>query len=198
MKRFWDTNYPGHPYDPVARRRGQSTEAPATLAPIASSRMANIPGAGAARSGGKTPVSGHRSGSASAVHHEQVVGLQAQLKEMSAHLEGLEKERDFYFAKVVLFSFLTRSGRLSFFCAHSCFSPHSYATSRSWCSNRRRISQRKAKRTQRSPTSRKFSILPRYATHLFHRSIPLRFATPQEGFEVPESGAAGADEEETF
>jgi RP/EB family microtubule-associated protein len=103
MKRFWDTNYPGHPYDPVARRRGQSTEAPATLAPVASSRMANIPGAAAPRSGGKTPVSGHRSGSASAVHHEQVVGLQAQLREMSTHLEGLEKERDFYFAKVAIF-----------------------------------------------------------------------------------------------
>jgi hypothetical protein len=36
------------------------------------------------------------------VNHEQVLGLQAQLKEMSAHLEGLEKERDFYFAKVIL------------------------------------------------------------------------------------------------
>ena|SRR5580693_9200989 len=100
MKRFWDTNYPGHPYDPVARRRGQATDTPATLAPVASSRTTNVPGMAGARSGGKTPVGGHRSGSASAVHHEQVVGLQAQLKEMSAHLEGLEKERDFYFAKV--------------------------------------------------------------------------------------------------
>jgi RP/EB family microtubule-associated protein len=100
MKRFWDTNYPGHPYDPVARRRGQATDTPTTLAPVASSRVANIPGAPGARSGGKTPVGGHRAGSASAVNHEQVLGLQAQLKEMSAHLEGLEKERDFYFAKV--------------------------------------------------------------------------------------------------
>ena len=107
MKRFWDTNYPGHPYDPVARRRGQSTETPATLAPIASTRSVNTPGAPAARSGGKTPVGGHRTGSASAVNHEQVLGLQVQLKEMSAHLEGLEKERDFYFAKVtsLFFSF---------------------------------------------------------------------------------------------
>lgn len=45
-------------------------------------------------------MSGHRAGSAAAVNHEQVLNLQAQLKEMSAHLEGLEKERDFYFAKV--------------------------------------------------------------------------------------------------
>ncbi|KAI9439435.1 EB1 domain-containing protein [Russula earlei] len=100
MKRFWDTNYPGHQYDPVARRRGQLTETPATLAPIAS-RVANTTtSAAGARSGGKTPVGGHRAGSASAVNHEQVLGLQAQLKEMSAHLEGLEKERDFYFAKL--------------------------------------------------------------------------------------------------
>ena len=102
MKRFWDTNYPGHAYDPVARRRGQATDTPSTLAPIATTRTTNTPGAGSGRSGGKTPISGHRAGSASAVNHEQVLGLQAQLKEMSTHLEGLEKERDFYFAKVCL------------------------------------------------------------------------------------------------
>ena len=32
--------------------------------------------------------------------YEQVLNLQAQVREMSTHLEGLEKERDFYFAKV--------------------------------------------------------------------------------------------------
>ena len=106
MKRFWDTNYPGHPYDAVARRRGQSTETPTSLAPLATRGTTNTPGVGGARSGGKTPVGGHRTGSASAMNHEQVLGLQTQLKEMSAHLEGLEKERDFYFAKVHL-SFLS-------------------------------------------------------------------------------------------
>jgi RP/EB family microtubule-associated protein len=100
MKRFWDTNYPGHPYDPVARRRGQATDAPTGLAPVASSRAVNTPGVPGSRSGGKTPIGGHRVGSAGAVNHDQVLGLQAQLKEMSAHLEGLEKERDFYFAKL--------------------------------------------------------------------------------------------------
>lgn len=106
MKRFWDTNYPGHPYDPVARRRGQSTETPATLAPLSARATVNTPGAASTRSGGKTPIGGHRAGSASAANHEQVLGLQAQLKEMSAHLEGLEKERDFYFAKVLFLFFL--------------------------------------------------------------------------------------------
>ena len=99
MKRFWDTNYPGHPYDPVARRRGQSTDTPVTLAALAAPRTTNTPGVGG-RSGGKTPISGHRTGSAAGVNHEQVHALQAQLREMSTHLEGLEKERDFYFAKV--------------------------------------------------------------------------------------------------
>lgn len=101
MKRFWDTNYPGHPYDPVARRRGQSTDTPVTLAALAAPRTTNTPGVGG-RSGGKTPISGHRTGSAAGVNHEQVHALQAQLREMSTHLEGLEKERDFYFAKVCI------------------------------------------------------------------------------------------------
>jgi len=120
MKRFWDTNYPGHPYDPVARRRGQATDTPATLAPLAA-RATATPGAGGGRSGGKTPISGHRAGSATAVHHEQVLGLQAQLKEMSTHLEGLEKERDFYFAKVCIFSFLPTGGGVLLLCfTHAC------------------------------------------------------------------------------
>ncbi|KAI0262407.1 calponin homology domain-containing protein [Gloeopeniophorella convolvens] len=99
IKRYWDNNYPGHPYDPVARRRGQSTETPATLAPLAP-RATTFAAGGGARSGGKTPVGGHRAGSAAAVNHEQVIALQAQVKELTAHLEGLEKERDFYFAKL--------------------------------------------------------------------------------------------------
>jgi hypothetical protein len=45
-----------------------------------------------------------------------------------------------------------------------------------------------------------------YSTEVCHSSIllffiarfPYDFTTPQEGFEVPESGVAGADEEETF
>ena len=142
MKRFWDTNYPGHPYDPVARRRGQATDAPTGLAPIASSRAVNTPGVPGSRSGGKTPIGGHRAGSASAANHDQVLGLQAQLKEMSAHLEGLEKERDFYFAKVTFASFL--------FCMVRCFADtvtfvpfHSYVILKSWCSNNPKILRRR-------------------------------------------------------
>ena len=102
MKRFWDQNYGGQGYDAVGRRKGAPTDPPVTIAPIAAGRSGSAalgPGAGRA-TGGRTPLGGHRSGSAQS---EVVQGLQAQVREMSAHLEGLEKERDFYFAKVGVF-----------------------------------------------------------------------------------------------
>lgn len=98
MKRFWDANYGGQPYDAVARRRGAAVDAPATMAPLAAS-AAGVGG----RSGGKTPIGGHRAGSA--VSSEAVMALQAQVRELSTHMEGLGKERDFYFAKACGISF---------------------------------------------------------------------------------------------
>lgn len=100
MKRFWDANYHGQGYDPVARRRGAPTDTPATIAPLAPTARSGGGGlsTGTTRAGGRTPISGQRAGSAQP--NEAIQGLQAQLKEMSTHMEGLEKERDFYFAKV--------------------------------------------------------------------------------------------------
>jgi len=92
VKKFWDQNYPGTPYDAVARRKGVPAEPPATVAPLGTSR----PTAG--RAGGKTPVGGHRA--SSTVQNETIINLQNQVQELSTHLEGLEKERDFYFAKL--------------------------------------------------------------------------------------------------
>lgn len=99
-KRFWDTNYGGHEYDPVARRRGAPTDPPATIAPLAPSSRgtSGTLSAGGSRAGGRTPITGRRPGSAQP--NEAVQNLQAQLREMSTHLEGLEKERDFYFSKL--------------------------------------------------------------------------------------------------
>lgn len=99
MKRFWDSSYGGQGYDAVGRRRGAPTDTPATMAPLATGRnTGNTSLSVGNRSGGKTPVGGHRAGSAQPT--EAVQNLQAQLREMSTHLEGLEKERDFYFSKV--------------------------------------------------------------------------------------------------
>ncbi|KAF5343791.1 hypothetical protein D9757_014117 [Collybiopsis confluens] len=92
-------NYGGQGYDPVARRKGAPTDSPATIAPLAAGggRTAGL-NVGGTRAGGRTPISGHRSGSTQP--NEAVQLLQAQVKEMSVHLEGLEKERDFYFEKL--------------------------------------------------------------------------------------------------
>jgi len=102
VKRFWDQNYHGHGYDPVVRRRGVPTDTPTTIAPLAPTHRGGVgpslSTAGGGRVGGRTPISGHRS--ASTQPNEAIQGLQAQLKEMSTHMEGLEKERDFYFAKL--------------------------------------------------------------------------------------------------
>ena len=54
-------------------------------------------GAGA-RAGGRTPIGGHRAGSTQP--SEAVINLRNQVAELTASLEGLEKERDFYFSKV--------------------------------------------------------------------------------------------------
>lgn len=93
MKRFWDTNYGGQGYDAEARRKGVAVDAPATLAPIASSSSKTV-GAGA-RVGGRTPLGGAR-----IQESAQVAALNTQVADLSQHLEGLEKERDFYFEKV--------------------------------------------------------------------------------------------------
>ena len=92
MKRFWDSNYGGRPYDAVGRRKGAPMEPPATVAPISALCAAG------GRAGGRTPVGGFRSGSSQS--NEAVSQLQAPVKELSTHLEGHEKERDFYFEKV--------------------------------------------------------------------------------------------------
>jgi len=93
MKRFWEANYGGQPYDAVGRRKGGPTDIPATIAPVASaSSTTRVLGVGSGtRSGGKTPIGGSRSASA---QPEVVLGLQAQLRDMGTHLEGLEKERE--------------------------------------------------------------------------------------------------------
>jgi len=99
IRRFWDSNYGGQGYDAVGRRRGASTDTPATIAPLASARSASATlGVSANRAGGRTPITGHRAGSTQP--NETIQNLEAQLREMSSHMEGLEKERDFYFQKL--------------------------------------------------------------------------------------------------
>ncbi|KAK6969389.1 microtubule binding protein [Favolaschia claudopus] len=99
LKRFWDANYAGGEYDAVARRKGAPADPPATLQPLSAAPAPVRSAGGTARAGGgRTPVSGHRAGTP----HDsaQVAALNEQVRELSGHLEGLEKERDFYFEKL--------------------------------------------------------------------------------------------------
>ncbi|GJJ15306.1 hypothetical protein Clacol_009582 [Clathrus columnatus] len=89
IKRYWNQNYPGQPYDAVARRKGAPVETPVTIVPLSSTnRLASGP----PPARGKTPVGGPRAGSAQ--QNETIVNLQAQLRDIEilvqTQLEVLE------------------------------------------------------------------------------------------------------------
>ncbi|KAL8708237.1 MAG: hypothetical protein Q9220_006814 [cf. Caloplaca sp. 1 TL-2023] len=95
-KRFWDQYFPGGEYDAVVRRKGAGAPAAAAPPPVASSRTS---GAGAARRGTTPTTAPARrtgatgGGAASTARTQELV----QLKES---VQGLERERDFYFSKL--------------------------------------------------------------------------------------------------
>ncbi|KAK9472408.1 calponin homology domain-containing protein [Dipodascopsis tothii] len=96
-KRFWDANYPGGEYDPVARRRGTGNT---TLRTTSAARPASVvasrkPLGRVASNSTPVPVAKPRTPS-----NAQVVQLQAELAATVEHAEGLERERDFYFSKL--------------------------------------------------------------------------------------------------
>ncbi|TAQ87046.1 hypothetical protein B7494_g4618 [Chlorociboria aeruginascens] len=90
-KRYWDQYFPGGDYDAVARRRGSG-------APPAAAAPATRTSAGAARRG-TTPTAGPRVGKAAGGGPGSAALLQENntLKET---VQGLERERDFYFSKL--------------------------------------------------------------------------------------------------
>jgi len=91
-RRYWDQMYGGQPYDAVARRKGQPTDTPATIAPLGTTGTRLTTGASR-----PAPRAASASSGASA---EALMHLQNQVREMQANVEGLEKERDFYFGKL--------------------------------------------------------------------------------------------------
>lgn len=91
-KRFWDQNYPGGEYDAVSRRKG----AGAPLASSSSSRSGTTSAAGARR--GTTPtIGGARARPAASAN---TAALTQEINAQKEAIAGLEKERDFYFAKL--------------------------------------------------------------------------------------------------
>uniref|UniRef100_A0A3Q3X4F5 Microtubule-associated protein RP/EB family member 3 n=1 Tax=Mola mola TaxID=94237 RepID=A0A3Q3X4F5_MOLML len=100
FKKFFDANYDGKEYDPVLTRQGQEvTQPPPNPGPMRTSPTApktvptppkQINLAAARRS---TPVT--RNGG-----DAELIELNQQLLDMKLTVEGLEKERDFYFGKL--------------------------------------------------------------------------------------------------
>ncbi|XP_009068991.1 PREDICTED: microtubule-associated protein RP/EB family member 1 isoform X2 [Acanthisitta chloris] len=100
FKKFFDANYDGKEYDPVAARQGQDTIAPNLVAPVVNKPRKSLtpqrpivaqrtaatskPGSGMVRKGGD----------------DESAGLMDQINELKRTVEDLEKERDFYFGKL--------------------------------------------------------------------------------------------------
>lgn len=92
-KRYWDQYYPGGDYDAPARRK-------ASGAPPSNSR-AGATSANAARRG-TTPTTGMKSrvGGGAAAGGANTLALTREIETQKEAITGLEKERDFYFAKL--------------------------------------------------------------------------------------------------
>ena len=100
-KRYWDQYYPGGDYDALARRKASG--APTATAPAPTAARTSGAGAGAARRG-TTPTTaaagaarGARPGGGAPPATNAVLQENNQLKET---IQGLERERDFYFSKL--------------------------------------------------------------------------------------------------
>lgn len=94
-KRYWDQHYPGGEYDAVGRRKASG--APGGAAPLPTARA---PSAGSRR--GVTPTTGAARGPrvAAAGGGAATSALQQEIATQKEAIGGLEKERDFYFAKL--------------------------------------------------------------------------------------------------
>ncbi|KAL9064100.1 MAG: hypothetical protein Q9161_009094 [Pseudevernia consocians] len=102
-KRYWDQYYPGGDYDALARRKGAGG-APAAAAPTPVSSRTSGAGVGATSAArrGTTPTT---STTSAARGGRQPTGgasaaVSAENTQLKQTVEGLERERDFYFSKL--------------------------------------------------------------------------------------------------
>lgn len=109
FKRFFDANYQGQDYDPVGARGGAEAStggAGRSRMPMASSNghsRVSAPRPAAVRSAPapRAPASSYnRTGATNGAASAQLEELNATLVEKNLAIEGLEKERDFYFGKL--------------------------------------------------------------------------------------------------
>ncbi|KAM0748477.1 hypothetical protein T439DRAFT_327737 [Meredithblackwellia eburnea MCA 4105] len=113
LKKYWDLNFPGGEYDPLSRRKGAG--GPVATAPTTTARTAPTRAPVARTTAGTTTAPVRRttpatrpsatsgtttSRSSSTVPDAALQLLTQQMGEMKLNVEGLEKERDFYFNKL--------------------------------------------------------------------------------------------------
>ncbi|KAF4552149.1 Microtubule integrity protein mal3-like protein [Elsinoe fawcettii] len=97
-KRFWDQYFPGGDYDPLARRKGSGAPAAGGAPSMRASTTKRPTGAGttATRAARPAAAAGVGGGASAAA----VAKLQAENNAMTETVQGLERERDFYFSKL--------------------------------------------------------------------------------------------------
>ncbi|GMF68802.1 unnamed protein product [Aspergillus oryzae] len=92
-KKYWDQHFPGGDYDAVARRKASGAP------PAAAGSRAGAASAGATRRGA-TPTGAVARPRVAAASGPNVSALQQEIATQKEAIGGLEKERDFYFAKL--------------------------------------------------------------------------------------------------
>lgn len=98
-KKFWDQYYPGGEYDAVARRKGQG--APTTNSIGSGGRTSGGGATAARRQVGSAAASAPRTTSRTGAGAGGASGaLQQKNVELTETVQGLERERDFYFSKL--------------------------------------------------------------------------------------------------
>jgi len=97
-KKYWDQYYPGGDYDAVGRRKGQGASMPMTSAGRTSGAGTAAPARKAATTSSMAPRTNSRQMGASG--GGSAVVLQQKNAELMETVQGLERERDFYFSKL--------------------------------------------------------------------------------------------------
>jgi len=103
LKKYWDMHYPGGQYDAVARRKGAPADPNPLIASGPAPKTASNGAGRTAKALGTSVGMGARATSRtgnSLGTQKEIENLTTQLEEFKLSMEGLEKERDFYFNKL--------------------------------------------------------------------------------------------------